>query len=265
LPALTRTAKTAPSSTAPPTSADPLSAHELRDPLTAPSTPTASKATSSHRGIEDVESMGNDEVLRQDARFGSLEGMMAQAQAGQDELAGGIQAAADEAGATAVIPPIKSLERAAAKVQSDMGGDWRQIADVCRGTIVSQSVSSVGKAFDALKGKVNVKRIKNRFKDPKANGYRDMNLVVEIPKAKMLGEVQLHVAQIQEIKSGEEHHVYERIQAIERGAKDAKRPLNADEVSEISRLQAESKKLYDGAWAAAKANDEPSSASPATA
>ncbi len=266
-----------PSTTAPsaPRAQDPLSANTLQDPLQGkggtggkgtsrlanmrpptgrPSGNGAPDAPKSPKSILEVESMGQNDVLKQDAGYGSLEGMMAVAQAGQDELAGYIQSAAGDAKGEAKIPPIKSLERAAEKVNKDFGGDWTQIADVIRGTIVANSVSGLDTAFDAIKSKVNVKRIKNRFKDPKENGYRDMNLVVEVPKAKMLGEVQLHVAQIQEIKSGEEHKVYERVQAIERSAKDGN--YTADQLAEMKKLKAQSKQLYDDAWAKAVAADK---------
>ena len=53
---------------------------------------------------------------------------------------------------------------------------------------------------------------KNRFKKPTASGYRDLNLLVRLPKTNLIAEVQLHLKAIADVKSGPEHDLYEQIQ-----------------------------------------------------
>lgn len=245
------TATNGPSSTgAPP--ADPLATSALADPL------TASKPQQKVGGklnIMDVASM-KDGNLAQDKSLNNADAAMKAGREAHQALAGSIQTAAKAANARAEIPDAKSLERAAEKVTKDFGGDWTKITDIARGSIVCTSVEALGTAYEVLSGMVKIKQVKNRFKEPKDNGYRDMNLVVQVPGLGVLGEVQLHVDQIQQVKSGPEHKVYEEKQAIERKAKTEKRALTPEEAEKMNRLTAESKELYDAAWKKAQGGGE---------
>ncbi|WP_394230615.1 RelA/SpoT domain-containing protein [Shewanella colwelliana] len=146
------------------------------------------------------------------------------------------------------LPGIKSYERAAQKVATKFDGDASRITDLARATIVADDIHSVMMAFESLSEQAKIVQVKNRFAAPKASGYRDLNLLVQLPKTHMIAEVQLHLKAIAEIKSGDEHLVYEAVQAIETAAKQQNRALNDIELAKITQLRQSSHKLYHKAW-----------------
>ncbi|KOO11698.1 phosphoribosylglycinamide formyltransferase, partial [Vibrio xuii] len=91
-------------------------------------------------------------------------------------------------------------------------------------------------------------QVKNRFKSAKASGYRDLNLLVQLPKTKLIAEVQVHLKAIADVKNGPEHDIYERIQRIERNAATQNRELSEFELAQIQHMRSESKELYHNAW-----------------
>ncbi|QYK02274.1 RelA/SpoT domain-containing protein [Shewanella psychrotolerans] len=147
-----------------------------------------------------------------------------------------------------VLPAIKSYQRAAQKVATKFGGDASQITDLARASLVADDIYSLMIAYEDLSQKAKIVQVKNRFAVPKASGYRDLNLLVKLPQTQMIVEVQLHLKAISEIKNGEEHQVYETVQAIEASAKKQGRQLNDIEVAKITQLRQQSHKLYHKAW-----------------
>ncbi len=170
-----------------------------------------------------------------------------------------IESAAKVGNAKAAIPPTKTMERAAEKVAKDYGGDWTRITDIARGSVVATSVPDLTTAYDTFQSQVDIKKIKNRFKDTKEDGYRDLSVVVQVPGTEILGEVQFHVEQIQNVKMGEGHDIYEQIQAIER-----KTGRTSDDEERLKELKAKSRSLYDEAYASALSGSKSTASKTAT-
>lgn len=157
-----------------------------------------------------------------------------------------------------IVPAIKSYERAAQKVAIKFDGDASRLTDLARASIVADDIHSLMTAFESLSHNVQIVQVKNRFTAPKMSGYRDLNLLVKLPQTGMIAEVQLHLKTISEIKNGEEHQVYETVQAIEAKAKRQNRQLNDIEIARITLLRQQSHKLYHKAWLNYKRRDDAS-------
>ncbi|WP_394496581.1 RelA/SpoT domain-containing protein [Shewanella sp. ENK2] len=147
-----------------------------------------------------------------------------------------------------IIPEIKTYQRAQQKIQRKFEGDASYITDIARATLVADDVSTLMRSYHALNQSTEVVQVKNRFAEPKASGYRDVNLLVKLPESEMIVEVQLHLAKIADIKSGPEHQVYQQTQQIEDIAQAEHRPLNDFEMMQIVHLRQSSHKLYHKAW-----------------
>ncbi len=143
---------------------------------------------------------------------------------------------------------VKSYHRALEKVKTELNGDSSRITDLARATIVANDVSGLMDAYEALSNEATIVKVKNRFKSPAPSGYRDLNVLVELPKTGIIAEVQFHLKAIADVKNGAEHKLYEQIQQIERLAKREQRTFNAIEVAKIKRIRSESKNLYQQAW-----------------
>lgn len=130
---------------------------------------------------------------------------------------------------------IKSKPRAVAKYKEDLGGDYTQLTDICRATLVTKTEDgcNIQKLIDVygdIKSKVVYTR--NKFATPSESGYMDMNLLVNIETVaegakgadtapKMLCEVQLHLRPVQDLKeAGLTHKAYEGEQNANRSAGD---------------------------------------------
>lgn len=143
---------------------------------------------------------------------------------------------------------IKSRERALEKVSKELNGDVSRITDLARATIIANDIPSLVNAYEALAREANIIKVKNRFKSPAESGYRDLNVLIQLPKTKLIAEVQFHLRAIEEVKSGAEHALYEQIQLLERNAAQEARSLNEFEVAQIHHLRSQSKELYHQAW-----------------
>ncbi|EMQ2878062.1 RelA/SpoT domain-containing protein [Vibrio navarrensis] len=143
---------------------------------------------------------------------------------------------------------VKSAQRAKEKVALELNGDASRITDLARATIVANDVASLVSVYEALSRETRIVKVKNRFKTPAESGYRDLNLLVRLPKTNLVAEVQLHLKAIADVKSGPEHDLYEQIQTMERQASAAQRDLNEMELTAIKQLRSQSKSLYQQAW-----------------
>lgn len=147
-----------------------------------------------------------------------------------------------------VFSGVKSQLRAKEKVDKELGGQADKITDLARATIVAEDLPSLIKAYQQLQQQTLVLQVKNRFKTPAPSGYRDLKVLVQLPNSSIIAEVQFHLGEIAKIKSGDEHHLYEKIQHIERTATVENRPLNDVEEAQISQLRNQSLKLYHDVW-----------------
>jgi hypothetical protein len=151
-------------------------------------------------------------------------------------------------GTDAYFAGVKSYDRAQEKIRTELNGEVTQITDLARGTIVADDVEGLVGAYEALNREAKVVRVKNRFKSPAPSGYRDLNILVQLPKTGIIAEVQLHLKAIADVKSGPEHDLYEIIQGIERNAAAQDRSLNDIETAQITSLRRQSLELYQNAW-----------------
>lgn len=142
----------------------------------------------------------------------------------------------------------KSHQRALEKVALELDGQAERITDLARATIVANDVASLVTAYETLNREVTIVKVKNRFKNPAESGYRDLNVLVQLPKTKIIAEVQFHLAAIAEVKSGAEHELYEQIQNIERTAHQEQRDLTEWEHAQIAKMRSTSRDLYQQAW-----------------
>ncbi|HFQ5282982.1 TPA: phosphoribosylglycinamide formyltransferase [Vibrio vulnificus] len=143
---------------------------------------------------------------------------------------------------------VKSQQRAKQKIALELNNQPERITDLARATIVADDVASLVSAYEALERETRIVKVKNRFKSPGESGYRDLNLLVQLPKTNLVAEVQLHLKAIAEVKSGPEHDLYQQIQMMERQAASETRSLNDVELATIKRLRSHSKDLYQQAW-----------------
>ena len=143
---------------------------------------------------------------------------------------------------------VKSQQRAKEKIALELEGKTERITDLARATIVADDIESLMSAFEVLDRETEIVKVKNRFKKPQASGYRDLNLLVKLPKTEIIAEVQVHLKAIADVKSGPEHKLYEEIQKLERTASSEGRELSELETAKIKSIQRESKELYQNAW-----------------
>lgn len=148
----------------------------------------------------------------------------------------------------AILPGIKSEQRARTKVATELHGNTDQITDLARASLVADDIPGVVQAFELLNKEVSVVAVKNRFKTPTDSGYRDLKVLVKLPQSQVVAEVQIHLDAISEVKNGSEHEIYEQIQEIERVALQEERALTELETAKIAKLRAVSKNLYQEAW-----------------
>ena len=126
---------------------------------------------------------------------------------------------------------LKSEERIREKVEADYNGEYHSVLDVLAGSLVFDSAEQMTEAFDKLKDKAEVVRIKNKWTHPDSTGYRDVNLNIRLSNG-TLAELQLHHRGIMEAKDGLGHLLYEFIRKNK--AKDEMIPFTR-QAEEISR------------------------------
>lgn len=143
---------------------------------------------------------------------------------------------------------VKASNRAKEKIALELDGQVNRITDLARATIVADDVASLMEVFEVLDRETTIVRVKNRFKQPAASGYRDLNVLVQLPKTNLVAEVQLHLKAIADVKSGPEHQLYEKIQRIERNAATDHRALSQFETAQIETMRRQSRQLYQDAW-----------------
>lgn len=111
-------------------------------------------------------------------------------------------------------PSLKSEERALEKARISYEGDYSQLKDLIRGSIVASDiqvllalVGVIGHMIHEGDPRLVVLRLKNRFsrsykaKGNKIVGYRDVQLIIQVPGHHVYAEVQLHLADVMRVKS----------------------------------------------------------------
>ncbi|MBD1556933.1 RelA/SpoT domain-containing protein [Vibrio sp. S9_S30] len=151
-------------------------------------------------------------------------------------------------GTTPYFAGVKGKLRAKDKIEKELNGNVSRITDLARTTLVAKDIPSLVAAYEMLHKNAKILKVKNRFKSPTPSGYRDLNVLLELPKTRLIAEVQLHLSEIAEVKNGAEHEIYQKIQFIERTASIESREMNDIEIQNIKRLRSKAKSLYQSAW-----------------
>ncbi|WCE30996.1 RelA/SpoT domain-containing protein [Vibrio sp. SCSIO 43137] len=190
------------------------------------------------------------ESFKQDIHqpYSEFESLYLTAVSAQQELETICMSSALISGTQTQFAGVKSRQRAEEKIAADLDGNVSKITDLARATIIAEDVEGLVSAFESISNQTKIVGVKNRFKSPAPSGYRDLNILVELPETKIVAEVQLHLAGIEKVKSGPEHDLYEIIQGIERKAQSENRAMTEWEESKIASLRNESKALYQQAW-----------------
>jgi len=196
-------------------------------------------------GLYQLPDIDSTNVIQPYSDFDALYSLAGSA---QDELATLTKQIALMSQTSAVIPVIKSIARAQAKITNKHDGAVEKITDLARSSIIAKNSQELISAYELLEQETDIVQVKNRFNNPKQNGYRDINLLVRLPKTQMLVEVQLHLERIEAIKNGPEHDNYAKIQQISHNAKQQQREISEIESFKVTQLKAESTNLYQVAW-----------------
>ncbi|MCL1116823.1 MULTISPECIES: RelA/SpoT domain-containing protein [Pseudomonadati] len=205
-------------------------------------TPSADSALDNLYAIADYQAYA---PMQQSA---DLNHLMLQAEYAQQELSQLLSAISVNAEVDMLLPLTKSYDRALQKVDNKFNGDARLITDIARGSIVANNVENLMASYQMLHENSEIVQIKNRFANPKASGYRDLNVLIKLPQSQMIVEVQLHLQTIAAIKSGQDHQDYQQIQNIENRANLEHRALSELEMQRITQIRQQSHKQYHKAW-----------------
>jgi ppGpp synthetase/RelA/SpoT-type nucleotidyltranferase len=194
--------------------------------------------------LEGIAELGGAEVSQSTSDFDEV---MRSGEAAQAELGAIAQGIAAKVGAEARVPKAKLREKAALKLvgREDGSKDASHIFDIARVSVVCTSFEQLVLSYATLAESTTIVKVKNKFAKPNENGYRDMNLLVQVPQAKHVGEVQLHLEKMEKVKSGPEHMLYDKIAKIQARAKaDGNRALTADEAKIIALFNMTSAEVY---------------------
>ncbi|MBX3187551.1 MAG: hypothetical protein KF819_11075 [Labilithrix sp.] len=186
-----------------------------------------------------------DGVIRQVTS--SLDDLYAQAAAAQEDLANATREIASSTRGRPVIPEqLKGRARATEKIAAEYGGDSSRVLDLARSTIEYKSLDDLYAGLEQLGERYEIVRVKDRFKAPTPEGYRDIMLNARMPNGHIV-EIQLHLEQILTVKSGAGHAFYEQIRGVKALAAQEGRALTAAEVAKIDELAAKSRAAYEEA------------------
>ncbi|GAB3522824.1 RelA/SpoT domain-containing protein [Photobacterium alginatilyticum] len=196
-------------------------------------------------GLYSIPSYRSPTLIQPHSDFDAL---YQQAASAQSELEDVLSQVSLLTAAQPVLPGLKSKARAQQKIATELEGQTELLTDLARGSLVTNNIGSLVQSFELLNKEVTVVEVKNRFKTPAPSGYRDLKLLVRLPKTQHIAEIQLHLEEISVIKNGAEHEIYEQIQTIERKATTEQRDLNDIELAKLASLRQQSRAMYQTAW-----------------
>ncbi|WP_299018023.1 phosphoribosylglycinamide formyltransferase [uncultured Photobacterium sp.] len=214
----------------------------------APSNQSEASKKSFQRSLSGLYSIDSWKDMAITQPYTDFEQLYHQASVAQQELDNLLREVSLITDTQAILPGIKSAHRAKAKIETELQGQTNKITDLARGSLVANDIPSLVQAFELLGKESHVVAVKNRFKSPTDSGYRDLKMLVQLPKSQIVAEVQLHLDAISTVKNGEEHKIYEQIQNIERIGMQQNRKLSEFEQAQIAQLRKVSTKLYQVAW-----------------
>ena len=135
------------------------------------------------------------------------------------------------------VGPLKTKERAQAKIESDYGGDTTQISDLVRGRIVVKNADQI----EALRNYINangeelgIEKVKDQFAKPTDTGFRAINLKMRLPNGHVTELRVEHEGMV--LAAKKTHDPYAQVQTIERQAEAEGRMLTEEEAIERQQL-----------------------------
>lgn len=143
--------------------------------------------------------------------------------------------------------PLKTLERAQAKIEGDYAGNHSRISDLARGRIVVDSpeqIEAIRTYLAQNSESLGIEGMKDRFASPSDTHFRDINMKIRLPNG--------HVAELRVEHRGvldaakRTHEPYEQIQEIERRAEREGRMLTETEINERQALRDRIRDIHDG-------------------
>lgn len=118
------------------------------------------------------------------------------------------------------LGPLKSMDRISPKVDGEYGGNASKIADIVRGTFVSDHVDDLPRIQAALEERFSVVQVKDRVFDPTKTGLRNYHNNIQMPNGHIV-ETQVMPSQLWMVKS-KSHDLMEEVQVLEREYPNAK-------------------------------------------
>jgi hypothetical protein len=145
---------------------------------------------------------------------------------------------------SAILPPLKSIERARAKIIADYNGDATMIRDILRASIIVDSTRQVNEAYNAASNYFSVIKegSRNGYTGTvhSSDGYFDAKLDIAI--AGIYAEIQIHT-QAMIVAKEKVHFLYQQRQAIIRSVEKGVRPT-AEQKKEIDKLNSQMRQIY---------------------
>jgi hypothetical protein len=158
-------------------------------------------------------------------------------------------AALREPGGVVMLGPIKGRKRATEKVEGEYKNDWSKVTDMTRASVAVDSMEELHKVLDKLRasGLKFAQKPKDRIKDPRDEGYRDLLTHVTMPNG-IVAELQLHVKPMLIAKAAGHKH-YEIMRGIDAAANKEKRDrFTPEEEMALSHAFDQSQAIYNKAW-----------------
>lgn len=141
----------------------------------------------------DVSASLTDE--QKDAAAKQLAGAIKSAHADKPAFDTRLRELANDVNGTAKTAPVKGGSRLLEKHVLENASDPNQMRDLVRGSIIVNSPEDAARVLDHIKNEYTVTRVKDRFANPMATGYRDMLINVRLPSG-IDGEIQVHVPEM---------------------------------------------------------------------
>lgn len=149
--------------------------------------------------------------------------------------------------------PIKSRDRAHAKIESDYGGNHRDIKDLVRGRFVVNTPEQIKAIKQAILDEFDIDSMKDKYAVPSDTGYRDINTKIALENGHV-AEIQIQQRDMLRVNRLS-HDIMEDVQQIQRRAKLENRVLTEAEYERVTTLEKQSIDLHNAAAHDAGLND----------
>ena len=145
----------------------------------------------------------------------------------------------------AILPPLKSVERAREKLAINLDGDTSLLRDILRVSLVFDNAQQVNDAYNVFSKRFDVVKegSRNGYAKPiqSSDGYFDAKLDISV--GGIFAEIQIHTQAMIEAKE-RVHSLYEQKQVINRQAlKDGVR-LTPNQKKEVELLNTQMREIY---------------------